>query len=161
MIKFKNTIIYKLWVAVAFQNAHFIYYDYKFYQRYKWLIKLLISFNKNYISCEIWRKEFKRDRNVVVVGLKWSGRNVNRQTNGWAKKFIKDKHIKCIYCCTPITDENATTDHIVPICRGGNNVQVNLIVSCRNCNGERGDYDFYEYLQAKNKRYRKNRLPFV
>lgn len=112
--------------------------------------------NKNYKSCEIYRKKFKHIKEFVVVGLKYSGKNVKRRTSGYAKNFI-DKHeeCKCLYCGVKLNYENATADHIVPVSNGGNNTQVNLIVCCSDCNSERGNLDFKEFLSLKNKNYKK------
>lgn len=125
-----------------------------FYSKWKWLIKIVMFLNQNYVSCEIFRRKYKIHRNFVVVGLKWSGKNVKRRTSGYAKEFVAShKNSKCLYCETKLTKENATTDHIVTISKGGNNCQVNLIVCCSACNNERGDMDFKKYLQSKNAKY--------
>jgi hypothetical protein len=137
------------------KNEHFLSVDGKIYNRYKLLIKIAILLNKNYKPCEIERFRFKYLRNFVVVGLKYSGRNVKRRTSGYAKTFIKEnKDSKCIYCEKALNDDNATTDHILPISKGGNNCQVNLIVVCKDCNTERGDMDFKKFLSIKNIRYK-------
>lgn len=137
------------------EHEHFLSVDYKSYKRWKYLIKLAILLNKNYKSCEIFRKKFKSIKNLVVVGLKYNGKNVKRRTSGYAKDFI-DKHrdATCLYCGTKLSYENATADHIIPISNGGNNTQVNLIVCCNDCNAERGNTEFRKYLSTKNKKYK-------
>jgi 5-methylcytosine-specific restriction endonuclease McrA len=136
-------------------HEHFISVDYKTYKKWKYLIKLTVFLNKNYKYCEIYRKKYKLIEDFVVVGLKYSGKNVKRRTSGYAKDFL-DNHddAKCLYCRTSLTYENATADHIVPISNGGNNTQVNLIVCCKSCNGERGNIEFRKYLSIKNDKYR-------
>lgn len=137
------------------KHEHFLSVDGETYNRYKYLIKLLVFLNKDYKICEIRRKKFKLLNNFVVVGLKYSGRNVKRRTSGYAKTFI-DKHneSKCLYCESKLSHENATADHIIPISNGGNNTQVNLIVCCNDCNSERGNTEFKEFLKKKNKNYK-------
>lgn len=133
------------------KNEHFLSVDGVIYNKYKYLIKLLILFNKNYKSCEIRRKKFKSLRNFVVVGLKYSGKNVKRRTSGYAKTFIDShRNSTCLYCDTKLFHENATADHIVPISNGGNNTQVNLIVCCNDCNSERANTEFSKFLKSKN-----------
>lgn len=137
------------------KNEHFISVEDKTYRRYKFLIKLTISLNNNYRMCEIHRRKFKSLKNFVVVGLKYSGKNVKRRTSGYAKEFIdRHRNAKCLYCESKLTHENATADHIVPISMGGNNTQVNLVVVCKSCNEERGNLNFYKYIKIKNPKYK-------
>lgn len=89
-------------------------------------------------------------KDFVVVALKYNGKNVKRRSIGFAKDFVNNnRKAKCIYCKRKLTLENATTDHIIPISKGGNNSQVNLVVVCSDCNGDRGVIPFYEYLRYK------------
>src|SRR5574343_554535 len=137
------------------EHPHFLYVGMHFYSRWKWLVKLIMWLNKDYIPCEIFKRKYKMHRNFVVVGLKWAGKNVKRRTSGYAKEFVnKHQNAKCLYCESKLTLENATTDHIVTISNGGNNCQVNLIVCCNNCNNERGDMNFETYLKSKNLKYK-------
>ncbi len=140
------------------EHPHFLSVDKKTYNRWKFLIKLTVNLNKNYKSCEIYRKKFKIMKDFVVVGLKYSGKNVKRRTSGFAKEFVdKNEGAICLYCENELSHENATADHIVPISEGGNNCQVNLIVCCKDCNAERGNLEFRSYLFKKNKKYIKKK----
>jgi hypothetical protein len=144
------------------KNEHFLKTDFVFYKRWKLLIKILIYFNNNYIGCEIARKKFKAHRNFIVIGLKWNGKNVKRRAIGFAKEFVNSNiDAKCIYCETKLTEENATTDHIIPIASGGNNCKVNLIVCCQPCNSDRGTTPFKKYLKKKNIKYKKSKYTFI
>lgn len=101
-------------------------------------------------------------KKIVVVGLKWNGKNVKRRTSGLAKEFLSEvKNPRCIFCETKLNPKNATTDHIIPISKGGNNCQVNLITCCLDCNSERGNIEFYKYLKLKNKKYLKLKTIFI
>jgi len=131
------------------------------YKKYKFLFKVMVFLNKNYINCEIFRRKFKEQRNFVVIGLRYSEKKAKRRTSGFAKDFVrKNKNSKCLYCNTKLDLENATADHIVPISKGGSNVQVNLVVCCKSCNSERKDNDFVEFLKYKNKEFLKMPYPF-
>ena len=156
-------LISKLIKIAKCKENHFIYIDGETYKKWKYLIKLVVLFNKNYKGCEIWRKEWKYLRNFVVIGLKWNGKNVKRRTKGFAKEYLSElKYVpNCLYCESELNYENATTDHIVPVCDGGTNTQVNLVVCCFNCNNERGDEDFYTYLRYKNKNWKNIKHPFI
>ena len=144
------------------KHPHFLSVDKKTYKNWKWLIKATVNLNKNYKSCEIYRKKYKIMENFVVVGLKYNGKNVKRRTSGFGKNFVKtNRNSKCPYCETSLTLENATTDHIVPISNGGSNSQVNMIVCCKHCNGERGNLPFMEYLKIKNPKYKYSKYVFI
>ena len=144
------------------EHPHFISVDKRTYFRWKWLLRIVVGMNKNYKSCEIFRKKYKMMEDFVVVGLKYNGRNVKRRTAGYAKDFLeKNSGSKCIYCETQLTRGNITTDHIVPISDGGNNAQINLLTCCKSCNGERGNMEFTDYLHMKNPKYRKIKYLFI
>lgn len=144
------------------KHDHFLIVDFKFYKRWKLVIKILLSLNKEYISCEIFRKKYKFHKDFVVVGLKWGGRNVKRRTSGIAKEHLQNSEgSKCIYCDIHLTNDNATSDHIIPISKKGNNCQVNLVICCKDCNGERGNMNFSQYLKKKNPKYLNIKYPFV
>ncbi len=55
----------------------------------------------------------------------------------------------CHWCCTPLTDENRTIDHIIPLARGGHHISDNLAASCATCNFSRGDKLISEWLPAQ------------
>lgn len=132
------------------KSKHFLSVNYTHYRYLGFIIKIIVRFNKNYVPCVIYRKKFKNLRNFVVVGLRYNGKNVNRRTTGYAKKFIKENDdATCIYCKVKLDEENATVDHIVPISKGGNNTQVNMLVCCKDCNHERGNDNFNNFLKYK------------
>lgn len=144
------------------KDPHFIYVDKRTWMKWALLIKLSVYFNKNYVGCEIYRKKYKFLENIVVVGLKWGGRNVKRRVSGFAKEFLlENPDTKCIYCNCKLTNDNATTDHIIPISEGGNNTQVNLLICCFDCNNERGSMKFTDYLKIKNPKYRDIKTPYI
>lgn len=137
------------------KHPHFLSVSIEDWNKYSILIRLVTWLNKDYVHCVIFRKKYKMLRNIVIVGLKWNGKNVKRRTTGYAKEYLR-KHKKdahCLYCNTKLTKSNATADHIIPISKGGNNCQVNLVVCCFDCNNERGDMDFKEYLKYKHSKY--------
>lgn len=143
------------------EHPHFLSVDKETYNKWKWLIMISVNLNKNYKSCEIFRKKYKVMEDFVVVGLKYNGKNVKRRTSGFAKDFLdENKGANCIYCDVELDKENATADHIIPISDGGNNCQVNLVVCCKDCNNERGNMDFKSYIYIKKKNL-KGKIIFI
>src|SRR5690349_11094199 len=57
----------------------------------------------------------------------------------------------CHYCGIGMTKRgtrdkrSATTDHIIPKCRGGTSSPINTVLCCRKCNNEKGDFTGVEY----------------
>ena len=136
--------------------------DFEFYTRWRYLLRLLIHFNKNYMWVTIFRKKYKFNNNLVVIGLKLAPQNVKRRTKGFAKEFLEThQNPKCIFCNTKLTQQNATTDHIIPISERGTNAQVNLVVCCDGCNVERGNTPFLTYIRKKNRSLATQKYIFV
>jgi hypothetical protein len=140
----------------------FIIVDFNVYKKWKWLIVIMIFFKRGFVNCEIFRKEFKFYKDIVVVGLKYSGKRTKRRCKGYAKQFISNNiGARCVYCEYQLTTENSTTDHIIPISKKGNNSKVNLVVTCKKCNEERGNLEFRRYLKLKNPKFKDQKYPFI
>ncbi len=54
----------------------------------------------------------------------------------------------CVFCGAI---DNLSTDHLIPINRGGDDSADNLVLSCRACNSSRGDKGIFEWLGLKRK----------
>jgi 5-methylcytosine-specific restriction endonuclease McrA len=157
MFQFINTLK-NIWTT----KEQYIIVDFDFYKKWWLFIKILITLKPNYKSCTFYRKQYKFYKNIVVVALRNSGKKVKRRTKGYSKSFLeKNSNSKCLYCESRLNLENASADHIVPVSKGGNNSQLNLIVVCKDCNNERGDLDFLTYLRLKNPNYKNQKYPFV
>ena len=57
----------KMYVA---DEEQYLKIEFSLYKKYKYLIKFIIKLNKNYIPCEIARKFYNNERNIIVVALK-------------------------------------------------------------------------------------------
>ena len=152
----------KLWSIARAKRNHFLYANFEDYRRWSLLFKLAVMVNTNYTPCEIYRKRYKGLKNFVVIGLRYAGKTVKRRTAGYAKKEILNrKNNKCLYCGNRMDEENATSDHIIPISKRGNNCQVNLVVCCRRCNSDRGNTDFATYMRRRNPLYKDEKCIFI
>jgi hypothetical protein len=157
-----DMILSKLWSIFRAKNNHFLYVGFEEYKRWSVLFRLAVWMNGDYTPCEIYRKKYKNLKNFVVIGLRWSGRTVKRRTVGYAKRGLSQRcNQTCIYCGNRMNPENATSDHIVPISKKGNNCQVNLVICCRKCNTDRGNLDFATYIRRRNPRFRRERYIFI
>ena len=52
--------------------------------------------------------------------------------------FGRDRHI-CAYCGNHFTSNHLSRDHIVPVSRGGENVWMNVVTACKECNSHKSD----------------------
>lgn len=52
--------------------------------------------------------------------------------------FARDGHL-CMYCGDHFSEAELTRDHIMPLSRGGEDVWVNVVASCRRCNQHKSD----------------------
>ena len=57
---------------------------------------------------------------------------------------------KCYYCGCELTDKNRTLDHMYPRRWGGISIPENLVPSCKNCNRDKMDMSYDQFM-----RYRK------
>lgn len=53
----------------------------------------------------------------------------------------------CVYCGKPVSLEAMETDHIVPLCLGGENSYKNKVCSCPHCNASKAGKALEDYLQ--------------
>lgn len=143
------------------KNDIFLFLSLEEYVRYKWIVKFLVLLNKNYIYVNIFRKKHGKKKNIVVVGLKYYGRNVRRKSSGIKNELLKKKDLWCLYCDTLLTKDNITGDHIIPLSKGGNNSRANMVACCNKCNLERADTPFYTFLFKCKPHYKNKLFPFI
>jgi 5-methylcytosine-specific restriction endonuclease McrA len=51
---------------------------------------------------------------------------------------FRDCGRRCVYCGSALGIENATLDHVIPLCRGGSHLPGNLVSACQPCNQLKG-----------------------
>ena len=75
-------------------------------------------------------------------------RNTSRRIRKLQNR-IKDTYSTCFFCGENLDRADRTINHIVAISKGGADYAYNYLVACRNCNVEKDNMDFYEYLKLK------------
>jgi 5-methylcytosine-specific restriction endonuclease McrA len=66
----------------------------------------------------------------------------------WWQNLIQKT--QCYYCQIPISREQVTMDHVVPISRGGRSTAGNLVPACKSCNEKKRSLtpvEWDEFLQ--------------
>lgn len=54
------------------------------------------------------------------------------------KNILIREDFKCSYCLKPLSFGSVTRDHVVPTSRGGPDSILNVVASCKICNGKKG-----------------------
>jgi 5-methylcytosine-specific restriction endonuclease McrA len=67
--------------------------------------------------------------------------------------------VRCYYCGTILGKSNTTTDHVVPLSKGGSNKDSNLVTACLNCNHDKNGLSIQEWRVVM--AFRKGLLPEV
>ena len=56
----------------------------------------------------------------------------------WWKRQYARQEAKCYYCLESLRTRRVNVEHIVPMSRGGQNTRKNMVLSCADCNKEKG-----------------------
>jgi 5-methylcytosine-specific restriction endonuclease McrA len=59
---------------------------------------------------------------------------------------LKVNASECAYCAKPLDDRDKVTDHMNPLCLGGEHSIRNIVIVCRSCNGRKATLSFTEWL---------------
>lgn len=70
--------------------------------------------------------------------------------SGTIREWEREQQLpkECVFCGST---QDLTTDHLIPINRGGDDSADNLVLSCKTCNSSRGDKGVFEWLGLKKK----------
>jgi hypothetical protein len=61
---------------------------------------------------------------------------------------------KCVYCGS---EENITLDHILPQCKGGLDVKLNIVACCHSCNQSKG-HEYWKLWYVQQEFYNEDSL---
>lgn len=67
-----------------------------------------------------------------------SSRRYNKTVRRWQMEILEG-YPYCFWCDDPINADTTTLDHVIPISQGGSNNKNNLVLSCADCNSQKGD----------------------
>lgn len=66
----------------------------------------------------------------------------------------------CHYCGCELTDKNRTLDHMYPRRWGGISIPDNLVPSCKNCNGDKMDMSYDQFMRYRKIKTKKGKEEF-
>lgn len=109
-----------------------------FYEKHKEKIKLLnLEYKKrNLDKCREWR--INRERRVNLEAL----------SSGIVKRLYRLQSGKCACCGEKLLDD-FHVDHIIPLSKGGRNVDSNVQLLKSSCNMKKSSKDPIDYMQSK------------
>lgn len=63
----------------------------------------------------------------------------------WHQRIYWRDNGTCVYCETPISYEDSTIDHVMPLVRGGSDFKKeNMVLACFSCNHKKGPLEICE-----------------
>jgi len=70
--------------------------------------------------------------------------------SGTMREWEREQELQkaCVFCGSTI---DLTTDHLIPLSRGGDNSADNVVLTCKSCNILRGNKGIFEWLGLKEK----------
>ena len=61
------------------------------------------------------------------------------------RKLIRRDRNLCAYCGQKFRDDDLTTDHVVPVSKGGRHSWTNVLAACRGCNSAKGNREPHQW----------------
>ena len=113
----------------------------------KWLAQLRDRYARNR---DAMREKGKKYYDKFKHNIKWHRRRARLESSDPEDCTNKINLLRlerfCRWCCSRLTPDSLTIDHVVPLNRGGRHIPDNLAASCRKCNFSRGDKMIHEWL---------------
>jgi len=113
----------------------------------RWLAQLRDRYSRNK---DVIRQNQKKYYDKFKHNIKWHRRRARLESNNPEDCTTKINLLRmerfCRWCCTRLTKELLTIDHIIPLARGGRHIPDNLSACCRKCNFSRADKLIHEWL---------------
>jgi 5-methylcytosine-specific restriction endonuclease McrA len=63
-----------------------------------------------------------------------------------AIRTLKRRTTRCAYCDAVMFSSDKVTDHMIPLCRGGEHSLRNLVICCRHCNARKASLTYEEWV---------------
>ncbi len=88
-------------------------------------------------------KSERHEHPIPAVAIVRDYARVGRRRHGFTlpshrNVFVRDGG-RCAYCNAKLTLKQVTKDHVVPKAKGGRDDLLNVVASCRSCNGHKAD----------------------
>ena len=83
---------------------------------------------------------------TIALPSKKSTRAQRSDRQQQAIQLIKVYGDVCYVCATVLDDDTRTIDHFVPKSKGGTDAMINLRLACIDCNSEKKDTPYHDFV---------------
>ena len=97
----------------------------------------------------IYTNHSKNGSAYVKNGILYVSGCISLEDLMYSITYVVKGYDKCHYCGRELTPKNRTLDHMYPRRWGGISIPDNLIPSCKNCNSEKMDMTYDQYMHYK------------
>lgn len=105
----------------------------------------------------IYANRAKNSSAYVQNGILYVKGYVNFEELMYTITYMVKGYNTCHYCGCELTDKNRTLDHMYPRRWGGVSIPDNLIPSCKNCNRDKMDMTYEQFIQYKSLKTKKDK----
>ena len=105
----------------------------------------------------IYSNRSKNSNAYVKNGVLYVKGYTNYEELMYTITYMVKGYDKCYYCGCELTDKNRTLDHMYPRRWGGVSIPENLIPSCKNCNRDKMDMTYEQFMQYKSLKTKKDK----
>jgi 5-methylcytosine-specific restriction endonuclease McrA len=102
-------------------------------------------YNRRHPSGLSWNERNKDKMNFYEKNRAYQVRTSGKLSVDIIKNLLASQDGKCVYCKIDIT-KKPTIDHILPIDKGGLNIDENVQLLCHSCNCKKWTFTHEEYL---------------
>ena len=108
----------------------------------------------------IYTNSAKNASGYVKNGILYVEGYVNFEELMYSITYALKGYNTCYYCGCKLTDKNRTLDHMYPRRWGGISIPENLVPSCKNCNQDKMDMTFDQFMKYKKLKSRRDKDEF-
>ena len=108
----------------------------------------------------IYTNRSKSDSAYVKNGILYVKGNVDFEQLMYTITYMVKGYEKCHYCGRELTDKNRTLDHMYPRRWGGISIPENLVPCCKNCNSDKMDMSYDQFMQYRKLKTKKDKEEF-
>lgn len=108
----------------------------------------------------IYTNNAKNASAYVKDGVLYVSRYISFEELMYTITYMVKGYDKCYYCGCELTEKNRTLDHMYPRRWGGVSIPENLVPSCKNCNQDKMDMSYDQFMRYRKLKTKKDKEEF-